>query len=201
MDFHGLNSIIATPSLLDTVADTQIIPLDLIRAMFALILLSYTSVLATGGIIVLIIYRIPNGILRTQRRSSMHSATLLIIFQILLADFIQSLGFFMSVHWLADMAIYGDDPLCSIQGFTINLGDMASAFFVLFMAVQTYFHLVRERTIPQIWVYVTIIFVWAISLILSSLGPVLRKGYFEPTGAWVSHILFYTYFLCSSVTM
>jgi hypothetical protein len=156
--------------------------------MHALVLLSFTSILSTSACLTFICYR-AGAVVRKKRFSDLGGSVITLITQILLADLIQSNGFFLSIRWLINQNIEANSLVCFIQGFIINFGDMASAFFVLYMAVQTWFHFKYERLFVEKKkrVYMVVCGIWTFALVLSILGPAIRGyHYFAPTGAWAS---------------
>ncbi|KAF2436691.1 hypothetical protein EJ08DRAFT_157131 [Tothia fuscella] len=166
---------------------------ELKRSMFGLLLISFTSIVATGGVLTWICYHSFFGAKKTTL-SRTNESFLKIIIQILVADFIQSQGYFMSIHWLIENKIHCTTPLCSVQGFTINFGDTASALFVLYMSIQTLIHLKRLR-VPSLTIENTVIAsLWVLAAVLSFLGPAIFHRpatanhrpvhYFMPAGAW-----------------
>jgi hypothetical protein len=109
-----------------------------------------------------------------------------------IADLFQAFGFLFSWHWLGLHDIVGGTGSCWAQGFLINLGDVASAFFVLVIALQTWAHLRFQRQLRFDAFLAIVICMWIFALVLTVLGPVTSSNYFVDTGAWVSptHVFF-----------
>jgi hypothetical protein len=105
-----------------------------------------------------------------------------------LADLFQALGFLFSWHWLSLEDIASGTGSCWIQGFLINFGDVASAFFVLVIALQTWAHLRFQRQLRFDAFLAIVVCMWIFALVLTILGPVTSSAYFVDTGAWVSTI-------------
>jgi hypothetical protein len=103
-----------------------------------------------------------------------------------LADFFQSFGFLFSWHWYGMKDIVSNTGPCTVQGFFINFGDVASAFFVLTIAMQTWAHLRFQRQLRFDAFLAIVVCVWVFALVLTMLGPVTTSEYFVDTGAWVS---------------
>lgn len=102
------------------------------------------------------------------------------------ADLFQALGFLLSWHWLALEDIVTGTGSCWTQGFLINFGDVASAFFVLVIALQTWAHLRFQKQLRFDAFLAIVICMWIFAFVLTILGPVTSSGYFVDTGAWVS---------------
>jgi hypothetical protein len=116
-----------------------------------------------------------------------------------LADFFQSLGFLFSWHWYGMHDIISDTGPCTVQGFFINFGDVASAFFVLTIAMQTWAHLRFQRQLRYDAFLAIVVCIWIFALVLTVLGPVTTSGYFVDTGAWVCTACFSLQLISSSV--
>ena len=102
------------------------------------------------------------------------------------ADLFQAFGFLFSWHWLAAEDIVTGTGSCWTQGFLINFGDVASAFFVLVIALQTWAHLRFQQQLRFDAFLAIVTCMWIFALVLIILGPVTSGGYFVDTGAWVS---------------
>ena len=103
-----------------------------------------------------------------------------------LADLFQALGFIFSWHWYRLDDIVSFTGTCGAQGFLINFGDVASAFFVLAIAGQTWSHLRFQRRLRFDAFVAIVVCIWIFALVLTVLGPVTSTEYFVDTGAWVS---------------
>ncbi|KAI1341740.1 G protein-coupled glucose receptor regulating Gpa2-domain-containing protein [Xylariaceae sp. FL0016] len=109
----------------------------------------------------------------------------LLIYQLILADFMQSLGFLISFHWTAQRSIDGPNGACFAQGWLIQIGDVASAFFVLAIALHTTYQVILSRSVSYKWFVTTICGIWAIALLLTSLAPITGGRYvFLRAGVW-----------------
>lgn len=109
----------------------------------------------------------------------------LLIINLLLADMMQGISFMFSFHWIAEDGIFAPSEHCFSQGFLLNLGDLASAFFVFGIALHTFYGAVEGRHVKLLTLVVSIIFAWTLALLLSSIGPLMHRGdYFVRAGAW-----------------
>lgn len=91
---------------------------------------------------------------------------------------------------------------CFAQGFLLNVGDLTSGFFVMAIALHTFYTAVKGRRIEHNPFLATIVCIWAFALMLSMIGPLqsvytpihhlglllmfIRHGnhYFVKAGAW-----------------
>ncbi|KAI0388147.1 G protein-coupled glucose receptor regulating Gpa2-domain-containing protein [Hypomontagnella monticulosa] len=111
--------------------------------------------------------------------------SVVIIYQLILADCIQSLGFLISFHWVAERQIIGPNGACFVQGWFIQLGDVASAFFVLAIAIHTTYQVVLGRSLGHKAFICGILGIWGISLLLTSLAPIIGGRFvFQRAGVW-----------------
>jgi hypothetical protein len=112
---------------------------------------------------------------------------IVLIYNLLLADLQQSIAFAISFHWLRLGKILAPTAPCFIQGWFLNLGDVASGFFVLAIAIHTWLGVVRGYRLPYFWFVVNIILIWTAAVILTVVGPIIyRNKFFTRAGGWVS---------------
>ncbi|KAI0479409.1 G protein-coupled glucose receptor regulating Gpa2-domain-containing protein [Xylariaceae sp. FL0804] len=108
-----------------------------------------------------------------------------LIYQLILADCLQSLGFLISFHWAAEQAIWGPSSACFAQGWLIQIGDVSSAFFVLAIALHTTLQVTMSKRISYQTFTAGVCSIWAVSLILTSLAPITGGRYvFMRAGDW-----------------
>ncbi|ETS76171.1 hypothetical protein PFICI_11558 [Pestalotiopsis fici W106-1] len=111
--------------------------------------------------------------------------SLVLIYQLILADFLQSLGFLISFHWAANREILGPNGACFAQGWLIQLGDVASAFFVLAIAIHTTYQIIYGRSLQYKTFVGMLIGVWGFATLLASLAPITSGRYvFLRAGMW-----------------
>jgi hypothetical protein len=109
----------------------------------------------------------------------------LLFLNLVLADLMQAASFLISFYWIAIDGILAPTPACQGQGFLLHLGDVASAFFVLAIALHTYYTVVLSRRIPYRIFGGMVIMVWLIVIFLTVLGVAIHKDtYFVRAGAW-----------------
>lgn len=111
--------------------------------------------------------------------------SIVLIYQLILADFLQSLGFIISFHWAAQRSITGPDGACFTQGLLIQVGDVSSAFFVLAIALHTTYQVIFSRSLSHRAFLASVIGVWVFSLLLTSLAPIIGGRFiFQRAGVW-----------------
>lgn len=111
----------------------------------------------------------------------------ILIYNLLLADLQQSIAFAMSFHWLRLDKILAPTAPCFVQAWFLNLGDVASGFFVLAIAVHTWLGVVRGYKMPYKWFVVSILIIWAFALLLTIIGPAMHGDrFFARAAGWVS---------------
>ncbi|KAI4594800.1 hypothetical protein KJ359_007603 [Pestalotiopsis sp. 9143b] len=111
--------------------------------------------------------------------------SLVLIYQLILADFLQSLGFLISFHWAANREIVGPNGECFAQGWLIQIGDVASAFFVLAIAIHTTYQIIYNRSLQYKTFVMLLLATWAFATLLASLAPMTSGRYvFLRAGMW-----------------
>ncbi|KAI1479973.1 hypothetical protein K445DRAFT_317575 [Daldinia sp. EC12] len=111
--------------------------------------------------------------------------SVVLIYQLVLADFLQSLGFLISFHWVAERQIIGPNGACFAQGWLIQLGDVASAFFVLAIAIHTTYQVIISRSLSYRTFLYCVLGIWGLAVLLTSLAPIIGGRFvFQRAGVW-----------------
>ncbi|KAI1658308.1 G protein-coupled glucose receptor regulating Gpa2-domain-containing protein [Daldinia decipiens] len=111
--------------------------------------------------------------------------SVVLIYQLILADLLQSLGFLISFHWAAERQIIGPNKTCFSQGWLIQLGDVASAFFVLSIAIHTTYQVIISRSLSYKSFIYCVLGIWGLSLLLTSFAPMIGGRFvFQRAGVW-----------------
>ncbi|CAE7206941.1 hypothetical protein CFE70_008938 [Pyrenophora teres f. teres 0-1] len=109
----------------------------------------------------------------------------ILIFNLLIADLQQSIAFSISFHWLRLNKILAPTGACFIQAWFLQIGDVASGFFVLAIGIHTWLGVVKGYKLPYVWFVVAILSIWFFALFLTVLGPAMhRERYFARAAAW-----------------
>ncbi|KAF2270777.1 hypothetical protein CC78DRAFT_67 [Lojkania enalia] len=109
----------------------------------------------------------------------------ILIYNLLLADLQQSIAFAISFHWLRLNKILAPTAPCFIQAWFLHIGDVASGFFVLAIAIHTWLGVVRGYKMPYVWFVVCIVAIWFAALLLTILGPIMYQDrFFARAGGW-----------------
>lgn len=100
----------------------------------------------------------------------------ILIFNLLLGDFIQSVGFGLDSTWLLQRKVYLG-AACDMQGTLIQVGDMVGSLFVMSIAVHTFTYVVLRKSISKVTFISWVMTAWIISLV-SGIGlPLIVKSY------------------------
>lgn len=110
------------------------------------------------------------------------------------ADFIQALGFGMNYVWIKQPNVscvaHECATMCTFQGVLIQLGDLASAYSNLMIAIQTYVILIFSWHLPLWSAWVSIPALWTIVGAFSFIPPTVNgtwsgsHPFYTWTGAW-----------------
>jgi hypothetical protein len=112
----------------------------------------------------------------------------ILIFNLLIADLQQSIAFSISFHWLRINQIVAPTGACFLQAWFLQIGDVASGFFVLAIAIHTWLGVVKGYKLPYMWFVVSIVSIWFFALLLTVLGPAMhQERYFARAAGWVSY--------------
>lgn len=164
---------------LTPVFKTGLIPV----ALFAMM-----SLISVSALICFITYRLISW-RKHYKEYVGYNQYVLLIYNLLLADLQQSIAFTISFHWLRLDKILAPTAACFVQGWFLHIGDVASGFFVLAIAIHTWFGVVKGVRMPYKWFVASILLIWGLALLLTILGPAMHGDhYFARAGGWVSTI-------------
>ncbi|KAJ5622899.1 hypothetical protein N7490_011504 [Penicillium lividum] len=108
-----------------------------------------------------------------------------LMYNLALADFIQGLGFIVSLRWIGQNSIHAEDPGCFLQGIWLQIGDPMSGMFVLAIALHTFMHVSLGRQISH-RVFVSIVvglWIFGIVLVVIPIG-IYGSHVWMPSVAW-----------------
>ncbi|OJD15754.1 hypothetical protein AJ78_04011 [Emergomyces pasteurianus Ep9510] len=160
------------------------LPAENRRGMIALFTFSLLSVLTSGSSVLWLAYRLIFW-RRYYTKYPGRNQLIVLVFNLLLADMIQSSANMITPHWLLTNEISIDSPACFAQGWLINIGDVASAMFVLAIAIHTFVNVVWRRALSHGLFVGSLVCIWTFCLLVTALVPSLYgKHVFGPAGAW-----------------
>ncbi|KAH7402764.1 G protein-coupled glucose receptor regulating Gpa2-domain-containing protein [Pyrenochaeta sp. MPI-SDFR-AT-0127] len=147
-------------------------------------LFSMMSLISVTALLLFITHRLLSW-RRHYREYVGYNQYVILIYNLLLADLQQSIAFSISFHWLRINKIVAPTAPCFIQAWFLHIGDVASGFFVLAIAIHTWMGVVKGYKLPYVWFVVSILFIWLAALILTILGPILYQNrFFTRAGGW-----------------
>lgn len=111
--------------------------------------------------------------------------SIVLIHQLILADFLQSLGFIITFHWANQRQSTGSDGACFAQGWMIQAGDVSSAFFVLAIVMHTAYQVVFSRSLSHKGFLSSVVGICGVALLLTSLVSIIDGRFvFQRAGLW-----------------
>lgn len=160
------------------------LPVELHRGLYGTGLLGLASTMASLALLTFIVYRMTTW-QRHYRVFVGYNQYVVLIMNLLIADFLQAVSFLFSFHWIRKNAMLAPSTPCFAQGFLLNVGDLTSAFFVMAIALHTFYTAVKGRRLEHTTFLIVVIGIWVFGLTLSIIGPG-RYGhhYFVKAGAW-----------------
>ncbi|KAH9828104.1 Pfam:Git3 C [Teratosphaeria destructans] len=147
-------------------------------------ILGLVSVLSTVAVIGFIGFRFISW--RAHYKSWIgYNQYVVLVLNLLLADLQQSSAFVISFHWIRINAILAPSQACFAQGWLLHSGDVASGFFVLAIALHTFYTAVYGQRIRSLHFALSIVGIWAFAYVLTGLGLGIHgHTYFVRAGAW-----------------
>ncbi|KAI8457054.1 hypothetical protein BY996DRAFT_4578838, partial [Phakopsora pachyrhizi] len=119
-----------------------------------------------------------------QRLSFIRTPFGIMFMNLVWADFIQALGFGMNYFWVTQSSLTCGtahcQKTCTVQGVLIQLGDLASAFSNLMIAIQTFVILTFSWHLPTWITWFSISLIWVPVFVLSFLAPTVMGNWSGP---------------------
>lgn len=109
-----------------------------------------------------------------------------LIINVLVSDVIQASGFLINWYWLRKDVIGLHREVCDLQGFLLQLGNSATAFFVILIALHT-LKLFITPSSPKINDKVfksAILFTWSCCLLMAFIPQFFAYKFFSNVGVW-----------------
>jgi hypothetical protein len=122
---------------------------------------------------------------------------IILIYNLLIADLIQSCAFSLNLYWIATNSIKSPSAVCVVQGLFVQLGDPGSGLFALAIAAHTFMQAVFGRKVEYKWFVTGILSIWGFMVVMCII-PIAShwkdpEPVFAPTGAWVCFFLFFVH--------
>ena len=153
----------------------DVLSTSLKNAMIPVAMAALLSFSCTGF---LLCYLLTNyGLAKTLKRHctpQYHGVVL--IFQLLLGDFIQALGFGINANWLTTRKLHLGH-ICDLQGTLIQTGDLLGALFVSTIALHTFSCVIAHRQISEGLFWSWIAGVWFIAMMTGIGAPALSSTF------------------------
>lgn len=159
-------------------------PQDLNIGLIIVGICGLASFLATVSLLSFVAYRFATW--RDHYKTFIgYNQYVLLFLNLVFADLCQGAAFIISFYWIAKDAILAPTSACKAQGFLLHFGDIASAFFVLAIAIHTYWTAVMSRRVPyRIFAWILVI-LWLGVIFLTVIGLAIhQENYFVRAGAW-----------------
>ncbi|KAJ5496551.1 GPCR rhodopsin-like superfamily protein [Penicillium fimorum] len=164
--------------------DIDPLPLSHRRGLIAISIMALLSLIATSVLLGFITYRLVfwRG---SYTRYIGYNQYIILIYNLVLADFLQSLAFILCLRWILTDKIESGTASCFLQGLWLQIGDPGSGLFVLAIAFHTFLLVVWGRKMSYKFFVCFVVGVW-IFVALIVVIPIGMHGpdIFVPSGAW-----------------
>ncbi|GLI78129.1 hypothetical protein PoHVEF18_006431 [Penicillium ochrochloron] len=168
----------------DVTLDINPLPSAQRRGLIAVSVMAFLSFIATLSLLLFITYRLIFWRKNYQRYIG-YNQYIILIYNLILADFQQSLAFLICVKWIATDKIESGTAACFLQGLWLQIGDPGSGLFVLAIAFHTFLLVVWGRKMSHKMFISFVVGVWAFIAAIVII-PLAAYGadVFVPSGAW-----------------
>lgn len=164
--------------------DIDPLPLAQRRGLIAVTILAFLSFIATASLLAFISYRLIFWRSKYARYIG-YNQYIILIYNLVLADFQQSLAFLLCLRWITQNKMKSGTATCFLQGLWLQIGDPGSGLFVLAIAFHTFLLVVWGRKMSYRVFVAFVIGVWAVVAVIVII-PLATHGadVFTPSGAW-----------------
>ncbi|KAJ5449973.1 uncharacterized protein N7458_006422 [Penicillium daleae] len=168
----------------DVTLDIDPLPFVQRRGLIAVSVMAFLSFIATLTLLGFITYRLIFWRKNYQRYIG-YNQYIILIYNLILADFQQALAFLICVKWIATDKIKSGTAACFLQGLWLQIGDPGSGLFVLAIAFHTFLLVVWGRKMSHKVFISFVVGVWGFIAIIVII-PLAMYGadVFVPSGAW-----------------
>lgn len=123
-----------------------------------------------------------------QRHGNGYNQCVILVFNLLLADFHQALALSINFYWHHVDGIIAPTGYCWAQGAMLNFGNFASGSFVFAIALHTCYTVLGRRELNRKCFAGIVVVVWVWGLAMSIAGPLRYGGdFYVRAGTWVSY--------------
>lgn len=164
--------------------DIDPLPVAQRRGLIAVSVMAFLSLIATASLLSFITWRLVFWRSNYQRYIG-YNQYIILIYNLVLADFQQSLAFLICLKWIIQDKIKAGTAACFLQGLWLQIGDPGSGLFVLAIAFHTFLLVVWGRKMPYKVFVAFVCSVWAFVVIIVVI-PLAVHGadVYIPSGAW-----------------
>jgi hypothetical protein len=168
----------------DVTLDIDPLPKAQRQGLIAVSIMAFLSFLATGGLLSFITYRLVFWRGNYQRYIG-YNQYIILIYNLVLADFQQSLAFLICLKWIISDKIKSGTAACFLQGLWLQIGDPGSGMFVLAIAFHTFLLVVWGKKLSHKVFVCFVVGVWSFIavIVIVPLG-LYGADVFIPSGAW-----------------
>ncbi|KAJ5782340.1 hypothetical protein N7457_004114 [Penicillium paradoxum] len=164
--------------------DIDPLPVSHRRGLIAISVMALFSLIATAVLLGFITYRLFfwRG---SYSRYIGYNQYIILIYNLVLADFLQSLAFILCLRWILTDEITSGSAACFLQGLWLQLGDPSSGLFVLAIAFHTFLLVVWGHKMSYKVFVCFVVGIWGV-VVLMVIIPLAIHGsnVFVPAGAW-----------------
>lgn len=114
------------------------------------------------------------------------------LYNLVIADMAQSLGYMLSLVWIAEDGVYVPSNTCWSQGWFTNVGTIGPAVFLIIISIHTYLTVVWAYRPPPNVVHGIVAFAWILAFAIPSIPVGITRngsefgGWYVRVHCWVS---------------
>lgn len=166
---------------LDDTSAGLVLPAFILPWLRAVVVFAFLSLVTTSCLVFVLAYKL----VRWRLKSKQSNQFIILIFNLVCADLLQSLAFFLNVEWLRVGSVQVGTRLCFLQGTLISTGDLSSGVWCFVIALHTFASVILDYRLKPRPFYLAIFLSWAFIHVISWIGPGLYPhNYYVRSGVW-----------------
>jgi len=166
---------------LDEDSASAVLPAYIHPWLRAVVALGFLSLATTASLLCVLTYKLISWRIKSKRTNQF----IILIFNLIWADLLQSLAFMLNVEWLRTGSVDVGTRLCFLQGTLVSTGDLSSGVWCFAIALHTFASVVLDYRMKPRPFYLTMLLLWVWINGISWIGPALYPHhYYVRTGVW-----------------
>ncbi|KAF2861479.1 hypothetical protein K470DRAFT_263622 [Piedraia hortae CBS 480.64] len=156
------------------------------RGLTAVAFFGLLSFISSTLLFLWLSYKVFTELRRRRQSSTLRvSQFLILIYNLIFADMLQSVGFMLNSRWVSLDGVLVSDKACIAQGWFISVGNLSSGVFTLAIAIHLFADITFDYHLPQVTFLSCLAALWCLVHVLAVAGFAAHASdYYARAGPW-----------------